>query len=198
MTKPRAQFNNLVGVVGGAASGKDTVAEIFYKNGYQHVSSSDLVRDEIARRGYTTSRKLQTEIANEMRQKHGYGYWVDLSVTKLEQKGHAVISGLYSEGEGSHLMQKYGGLIIGVVVGEGDDSRVRYERLQQRASGARDKISYEDFMAAHMRENGGESPTDTNIQSLLNMARFTIVNSADLFHLESQTLDVIAQLKGEL
>ena len=198
MTNPETtQFNKLVGVVGGAASGKDTVAEIFHANGYQHVSSSDLLREEIASRGLTTSRELQTQVANEMRQKHGLGYWVDLSVSKLDKAGDAVVSGLYSEGEGQHLVQKYGGLIVGVVVGEGDDSRVRYERLQRRASGARDHISYEEFMAAHNRENGGASPAETNIQALLNMARFTIVNSADLAHLEEQTMDVIAQLKGD-
>lgn len=198
MKNPRAQFQNLIGVVGGAASGKDTVAEFFSVNGYDHVSSSDLLREEIARRGETTSRELQTKVANEMRATHGFGYWVDLSVLQLpETSTEAVISGLYSEGEGAHLINQYGGCIVGVVVGSADDSTARYERLRKRGGGDRDTLSYEEFMAAHARENGGSTPGETNISALLDLARFTIYNNADLAHLEDQTLQIINTLREE-
>lgn len=198
MKNSRLQFQSLIGVVGGAASGKDTVAEIFHANGYDHISSSDLLRAEIARRGETTSRELQTKVANEMRSMHGFGYWIDLSVSKLpEESSEAVISGLYSEGEGTHLIKKYGGIVVGVVVDGGDDSRTRYERLRSRASGDRDTLSYEEFMVAHERENGGATPGETNIRALLNLARYTIYNDADLAHLENQTLEIITSLREE-
>lgn len=187
----------VIGVVGGAASGKDTVASLLTDRGYVHVSSSDLVREEIARRGLITSRRLQTEVANELREENGVGYWVDLSLDRVDDEVRkVVISGLYSPGEGKHLMTAYAGHLIGVIAGEGDDSELRYNRLAARSSGARDKLNYTEFLEAHNRENGGTEDHQTNLSTLLSMARFMVYNTSDLQNLEKQTVRIINSIEG--
>jgi dephospho-CoA kinase len=198
MARNPEQAPNKVGIVGGAASGKDYVANIFARNGYTHISSSDLVREEIAQRGLTPSRPLQTEIANEMRRVHDPGYWVDISVQRTDPDADVAISGLYAPCEGVHLIQKYGGALIGVVSGDTEDLELRYHRLAARADGSRDVMTFEEFRAAHNRENGGRAETETNISALLAMSAFTIVNDGGLTHLEQQTEEVIRQLGGVL
>lgn len=194
MAKSLPQFEQIVGVVGGAASGKDTVAEYFSQYGFSHISSSDLVREEIARRGQQTSRELQTVVANELRQTHGVGYWVDLSLEQIIPGAKkVVVSGLYSPGEGRHLIDKHFGIIVGVST-DGDNS-IRFDRLMSRASGARDALTLEDFMAAHHRENSGTYEYETNLGRLLTMAKFMIHNTAGLDQLKQQTLAVINALE---
>lgn len=185
----------LVGIVGGAASGKDTVAEIFASTGYSHVSSSDLVRENIRSRGLSTSRALQTEIANEMRFNHGPGYWVDLSLSNLDLKEtKIVVSGLYSPGEGEHLIKNLGGILVGVVTPDHNDLNKRYERLVARSNGQRDKLNFDEFKSAHNRENSGLMKHDVNIAELMKMSAFIINNSSDLDHLTTETLRVVTDI----
>jgi dephospho-CoA kinase len=195
---PNASHQNrlIVGIIGGAASGKDTVAEEFARRGFAHISSSDQVRQEIGRRGQTTSRALQTEVANELRQAHGIGYWVDLALDSVPTEAPSVaISGLYSPGEGEHLVRNLGGSLVAVVAGEGDDSNLRFDRLQARASGTRDNLSREEFMAAHARECGGAEIHETNLDVLMTMARYTIHNTAGLEYLRLQVRIAVDDLE---
>lgn len=188
----------LVGVFGGAASGKDTVARFFEEDGFVHVSSSDILREEIAARGLVTSRELQTQVADEMREKYGAGYWVDRSMSRVEQvQTKVIVSGLYAPGEGEYLVNSLGGVLVGVVTGDEDDAELRYLRLSSRASGPRDGLSFAEFMAAHERENGGTTHEHTNLGQLLHMANFIISNTADLGHLHEQTRIVIKELEGK-
>lgn len=198
MNHPTFAQRKIVGIVGGAASGKDTVAGIFAEKGYTHVSSSDLVREEIASRGLVASRPLQTEIANEMRLAEGTGYWVDLSLSRLgEEHSKVAISGLYSPGEGQYLINNLAGVLVGVDIPQENAAEMRYKRLKSRSSGARDDLDFEAFMAANQRENSGISPHETNLGRLMSMARYLIYNSADLDHLREQTLRTIAEIERE-
>jgi len=185
----------LIGVVGGAASGKDTVAALFTEHGYAHVSSSDLVREEIIKRGGIPSRPLQTEVANDMRKRYGPHYWVDLSIRQLGTATRGVISGLYSPAEGEYLINAKGGALVSVIAGEGDDSLTRFNRLKTRGDGSRDDLTLEDFLAAHTRENGGTQPHETNLGDLHSMAQFIVYNTADLEYLKLQTSDIITKLE---
>lgn len=195
MPSPEQFHRSIVGVVGGAGSGKDTVAEIFATGGYEHVSTSDMVREEIAARGLAASRPLQTSVANELRQQHGAGYWVDLAVSTKPIAENLVLSGLYAPGEGSRVINQYGGTIVGVVAELEDDLDVRFARVVSRSAGDRDQLDRASFEAAHNRENSGIADHETNIGQLLAMARFIIVNNSDMDTLTVQTNQVMSQLQ---
>lgn len=185
----------IVGLVGSAGSGKDTVASIFQENGYHHISSSDVLRDEIAKRGLTTSRALQTRIANEMRIKEGPGYWVDLSLQQVPSTGEKVIvSGLYAPGEGTYITEELQGELVGVVIGSEDNLKLRYNRVKSRMNGSRDNLNYEQFLEAHTRENSGSEDFETNIARLIGMSSFLIDNSSDLINLHRQAESIINKL----
>jgi dephospho-CoA kinase len=186
----------IVGIFGEAGSGKDTVASFFETAGYVHVSSSDLLRDEIARRGQITSRALQTEVANELRLTHGVGYWMDQSVaTAPAATQKLVISGLYSPGEGLYLRERFRGILTGVVAGDDSADALRLQRIQQRADGARDQLDSTELEAAQRRENGGTAPHETNLGALLQLADYVIYNTAGLSELQDRTTEVAAAIE---
>lgn len=195
MAYPHA-LESLVGITGDAASGKDHVARLFEQYGFRHISSSDLVREEIYRLGLTPSRVLQTTVANQLRELHGAGYWVDRSLERADAEDRrVVISGLYSPGEGKHLIEAHGGFLVALVAQE-DDVEMRYSRLQRRADGSRDEIDIEEFRRAYQRENSGTALHETNIAVLASMATFTINHCGGLELLEDQTRAVIEELTG--
>lgn len=176
----------VMGLVGNAASGKDRIAELFTRNGFVHYSTSDVVREIIHARGLTTSRQLQTQVANETRAERGGGYFIDQSLDRIREvhgeAGKIILSGLYAVVEGTYLTRQLGGVLIGVVASEPhqNDLETRYQRLFGRADGPRDSLNPEEFLAAFARENSGVLATETNVGELMDMARFTIINSGGL------------------
>ncbi|HMS32090.1 MAG TPA: AAA family ATPase [Candidatus Saccharibacteria bacterium] len=171
--------NMIIGIVGGAASGKDTVAGILAQSASGvHISCSDCVREEIRTRGLAVNRSIQREVANEMRRLEGGNYWIKRALSKLERlTGLIIISGLYALGEGEFIKNQ-GGLIIGVVASldADQDLSMRYQRLLDRSDGPRDALSYSDFLESSKRENSGSSGYDTNIGQLLRISDEIIIN----------------------
>lgn len=173
----------VLGIVGNAASGKDYVASFFATRGFVHFSTSELVRQEIYRRGLIPSRPLQTAVANELRAANGPAYFVEKSLQQInatsQRPDKVLLSGLYAVSEGNYITQELGGHLIGVFVqGEEGDVQLRYDRLRNRLDGSRDDLTLEEFKDAHLRENSGGT-SETNVGQLMKLARFTIINHGD-------------------
>jgi dephospho-CoA kinase len=184
-----------VGIAAAGSSGKDTVASKFESAGYFHVSTSALVREEIAARGLKTSRELQTEVANELRLSQGSGSWVEQAINRIERNPQMVaLSGLYSPGEAQYLLDNYPSRLVYV---EGPAADYRYERMVARSDGARDSMDYEEFMAAEERESSGIELHETNLRRIRSMADFIIQNTSDIEGLQVRTTGII-ELLGKI
>ena len=190
---------SLLGITGNAASGKDYVAEMISKNGYIHVSSGDILREEIINRGQTPNREIQTLVANELRDAYGADVLVKSALKRAIRTSEdgvykgAVISGLYAPGEASAI-KNLGGHIIEIVSGTEDDLGARYRRLKTRQDGSRDMMDYDAFVAAFFRENSGVKPHQANISDVARLADFRIVNDGSSEQLEKQINNI---LKGQ-
>jgi dephospho-CoA kinase len=190
----------LVGLVGDAACGKDTVARVFERFGFVHQSSSDLVREEIYRRGQTPSRELQTRVANEVRKSKGENYFVVEAIKKATQASRVakpvVVSGLYAPAEGIYV-KSVGGSIVEVAGMESETLDDQYARVVRRAAGDRDAISYEEFLQAHDRENGGLTPDEANIAQLAAIADFRIVHNGRISMILPQVEEIVGALSHD-
>lgn len=173
----------VLGIVGNAASGKDYVATFFAARGFVHFSTSELVRQEIYRRGLTPSRPLQTAVANELRAANGPAYFVEESLRQVnaapQRPERVLLSGIYAVSEGQYITEELGGHLVSVVAREGeDDALVRFDRLRSRSDGSRDNLTFDEFKDAHHRENSGGT-SEANVGQLLKLARFTLINDSD-------------------
>jgi hypothetical protein len=171
---------------------------MFEQEGFYHLSTSDLVREEISNRGLTTSRALQTEIANELRVKNGEAFFViegiARAVSLAGRDTPILLSGLYAPAEGVYLKRNLEGRLVFVTVPHGDEAGLRFQRLKQRSDAARDEIDFEEFMEAHRRENSGAGPSEANVEQLSKLADFTIINSGDLNYLQAQVQGIAREL----
>lgn len=182
---------SLMGIVGYAASGKDSVADIITEEfGFTHISLSDVLRHEMLEQGIEATRETQRKYANEVRGNIAPEYFVDIAIQKaadMDLKG-LVLTGIYSPVEGDYVQRSLGGVLLGVMVSNPDAPTERYSRLKNRSDGLRDNLSYEEFLASHENESIG-GYFGTNIPKLLEMARHTIINSGDLPELRMKVTD---------
>lgn len=153
----------IVGIAGTNASGKDTLGELRAElSGAQMVSLSNILREELDRRGITHERKNLGALGDEWRTEFGFGVLAEKTIASYQQSGsHAGIS-LTSirHPEEARVIQQYGGIVIWIDA----DRRVRYERINNRpVDRIEDKVTFEEFCA---QEDAEMLPNETNTMDM--------------------------------
>ncbi len=149
---------NLIGISGTNGSGKDTLGEILEKNyNFLFISVTDILRDELRRRGLPLSRKYARELSAEWRRESGLGVLVDKALKIFEKQSSKyrglAIASLRNPGEADRI-HELGGKVIWL------DAlpKIRFERVQtnqiSRGSGRAvdDNVTFLQFMAAEKAE----------------------------------------------
>jgi dephospho-CoA kinase len=160
----------VIGLAGTNGSGKDTVGELLAQHhGYLFVSVTDILRQEVRKRGQEITRENLRAVSAEWRKEQGLGVLVDMAMriyrSKKGYKG-VVISSLRNPGEVDRVHELHGS-----VVWIDADSQVRYKRVhtnaKTRGREAEDNISYEQFLAEEATEMYRSKQSD---ETALNMS----------------------------
>lgn len=149
----------VIGIAGTNGSGKDTVAQMLVERyGYYFVSASDMLGDELKRRGLPTEREHKRQVSAEWRKQYGLGAIVDKAAeeAKAINKDKVVVASLRNPGEVDRV-HELGGQVVWVDA----DTEVRYRRITSNDRGRiEDKKTYEEFLAeeqAEMQSSGDET-----------------------------------------
>lgn len=158
----------VIGIAGTNGSGKDTVGHMLAEHhGYLFISITELLRDELKRRGLEVTRGNLRALSAEWRRQLGLGVLVDKAVAEYEvvrdQYTGVVISSLRNPGEADRV-HALGGTVVWIDA----DPRVRYERIQaskaERNRAGEDDKTFEQFLAEEEAEmhsaNGDETSLD--------------------------------------
>lgn len=91
---------NVIGVCGLARSGKDTVADyIEAKYGFQKFVMSDVLQDELVRRGRDVSKRTMLELGNELRDAKGTDVVAQMIYERCHGSGKVSVVGFRSPAE---------------------------------------------------------------------------------------------------
>ena len=172
----------LLGLVGKACSGKDTVAGYLVERyGFRHVSTSDLIRFYVAEHNLgEPTRDLLRTVGNQLRQEHGADYLVRLAIQSASP--FSVISGIRAVAEAGALLE-HGTLVLVEAPIE-----LRYKRTVQRGRES-DHISLETFVTQERAEDQNPDLRAQNILLCMEMAGKKVTNTGDLQSLQEQ-LDI--------
>ncbi len=141
----------LVGIAGTNGSGKDTVGHMLAeRHGFLFVSMTDMLREELKRRGLPLARQYTRQLSAEWRRENGLGVLVDKAVgvfkAQGEKKEGLVCASLRNPGEADRV-HELGGKVVWVDA----DPKVRYDRIQASQRGEHRKLddqkTFEQFMA---------------------------------------------------
>lgn len=182
---------SLIGLSGTFASGKDTAAEYLVKfEHFQHVSTGDMIRRELGRRGLAESRHALVEVGNDLRDKFGGGVLVERALAEHNDVSKLVISGIRSVGEAKALKQANGTLVfIDAPI------KARYERLRRRGR-IGDETSFEQFTQDEALEMNSTGSTHQNIAGVRALADVELLNDRDVKDLFTAVKGLVARLSS--
>ena len=180
----------VLAVVGQPCSGKDTLANDLALRGFVHISSGDMIRTDMVTTGVEQTRANTHDFAIEARRIKGPHYPANLIFEKIS--GDTVISGFRNSAEVNFLKEKFGRHFVLVAIDAPIESR--YERAKARGR-VGDEISFEQFKALEDIERKG-SPETQEVDKVIAMAQFTILNTGTKEELLEKANGLIAELKG--
>jgi len=102
----------LIGLTGTNGAGKGEVAAYFEKKGYAYFSLSDLIREELLKKGKEVTRNNLIKMGNQFREKGGYDILARLVMKKV--KGKAVIDSIRNPKEVEYLRKQKSFILLAV------------------------------------------------------------------------------------
>jgi dephospho-CoA kinase len=162
----------LIGLTGTNGAGKGEVAAYFRNKNYAYVSLSDVIRDELKRRGLEASRDNLVACGNELREKFG----PDILARKATEKisGPAVIDSIRNPQEVEYLRSLGDFVLIAVDA----PAEIRFERVRKR--GRNESAStLEEFRQKEELERRGQI-NGQQLEACMGLADITIINDGTL------------------
>ncbi len=118
----------IIGITGYPGSGKDTAAYYFVRKNFFRYSLSDLLRDELKKKGRKITRENLIKLGNSLRKKYGNGILAKRVLEKLIPGKNYVVTSIYNTGEIEVLKERGDFILIFVDA----PLELRQERLEQR------------------------------------------------------------------
>ncbi|MDP4020519.1 MAG: AAA family ATPase [Candidatus Adlerbacteria bacterium] len=183
----------IIGITGTDGGGKGTVVEyLVQKKGFIHCSARALWVDEIRKRGLEVNRANMRIVANELRATHGDDFLIAeyKQRTGLKLENNYVIESLRAIAE-VRTLKAFGGVLWAVDA----DQKVRYDRIQSRASES-DKISFEEFVEHEALEMNDPDPHGMQKEKVMQMANEIFQNNGTPQELFEQVEEALKNPKA--
>lgn len=170
--------HRLIGLTGTNGAGKGEVASYLQKKGYDYVSLSDEIREDLRRRGKGGSRDQLISAGNVLRRRYG----ADILARRVMKKvrNQTVIDSIRNVSEVSFLRRQGDFILVAVDA----PAKLRFERVQKRGR-AESASTIEEFIAKEKEEMTGGSGAQ-QLRRCLDLADLTIINDGTLEALHHQ------------
>jgi len=170
--------SKIIAICGMAGSGKSVVADYFVAQGYQFLRFGQVTLDVIIEQDKKPSEKLERQVRESLRKKHGMGAFAKFiipKVEKLKKNGPVILDGLYSWDEYKILKNKYKDNLVLIAVWAPPE--LRYKRISQRKSGKKDKkLRHRPFTIKEAKSRDYAELANLDKGGPIAMADYTITN----------------------
>lgn len=164
-------YMHIIGITGHPSSGKDTIAHHLEGKGFNHISTGDLLRNEMKKHGIPFDRAHMHDFAIHMRQERGAGFLAEEAEKNVTE--NTIISGLRNTAEVETLKKHFGSKFVLIAVDA--PVEVRYVRSKKRKRGG-EQISFEQFKKQEEIERHG-APDSQQVDEVIALADFNIKNN---------------------
>ena len=176
----------LIGLTSRNAAGKDEVARfLVQRHGFAYFSLSDVLREELKKRGLPVTRENLIEAGNRLRLEKGPGALAEIALDSLKDKKDAVVVSIRNVGEIETLRKRSDFTLVGVDA----PVELRFQRARLRGR-TDDEATLEDFIAREMAElAGGEN--EQQLDKCFHLCDRVIVNEGTLEELYAKTEELL-------
>lgn len=180
----------IIGVTGYFCSGKDTTAVVLQRKGFSHISLSDMIRDELRRRGLEVSVANLTPVGNELRRDFGPGILARRALETMDFARNWVVTSIRNPAEVETLRTRPDFVMVFVDASQ----RVRFERSLVRARPG-DPATFEEFVAAEERQMNpaGGDPAAQALAECRALADVILVNDGSYEEFEARIIEFTSQ-----
>ncbi len=178
----------VIALVGQPSSGKDTAAAYFMTLGFNHISTGDIIREEMAALGLPLDREHMNRFSTEQRRTRGGSYPADIAADRVV--GDCVISGLRNTAEIGYLKGFFGSSFV--IVALEVPLAARYERARQRGR-VGDMISMDEFKKQEEIERKGNASSH-ELDAVIEQADFSISNEGTVSELHAKLDSMLNQI----
>lgn len=168
----------VIGIAGPSASGKNTAADHLADQGYLHVDTGQIVRQEALKLYGSTDQYILRQTAHELRQRLGGGALVLAAVVAYRKTPNThkgiVISGIRAVAPAQAVKDAHGLLMY-------FDAPIerRFDHLLSRGRTGESK-TLEEFRKYEAEELAGSLSTGQDLQGVKSMSDVEVYNNADL------------------
>ena len=185
----------ILGFTGTFAAGKGTVIGILesdYKA--KSYSLSDEVRAECKKRGLSNERKNLIFVGNDMRSRHGGGYFAKVVAEYVKEdhpdwkKRVICIDSIRAPEEVDELRKQFGDEFKLVAVDA--PVEIRYERSKTRGRAKEQLLSFEEFVQSERKEQS-KAQNEASIWRTMEKADIRIINDGNMPELKKKISELI-------
>ncbi len=162
----------LIGLTGTNGAGKGEAASFFVDKGYAYFSLSDLIREELQKKGQKVTRDNLIKMGNRMRERSSPDILARMVAKKI--KGNAVIDSIRNPKEIEFLRRQEGFVLLSLDA----PAELRFERVQKRGR-EESAASLQEFLAKEAQEMS-HTENGQQLQTCVEMADCTIWNDGSL------------------
>lgn len=176
----------IIGLTGPNAAGKGVVAAWLVSKGFAYHSLSDVLREELRRRGIEQTRENLIAVGNELREGAGPGVLAEMIGPGLT--GRDVVDSIRNPAEVVSLRRRPGFFLVGVTA----PLEVRFTRAAARGRPG-DGLTLAEFAAREARENSPD-PSRQQLAATFAMADSTLANDGGIEDLHREVEDLLRSL----
>lgn len=179
----------IIGLTGKNAAGKGEVATVLKEGGFQYLSLSDMLREELKSRGLEVSRENLIQVGRELRERLGGGILADKVLQHIEVDKNYIIDSIRNPSEVEVLRRRQTFRLVSVI----SSPETRFERIKARGREG-DPDNLEDFNKLEAREAVSEDPNAQQLNATVKLADVELENDGSLDDLRHQVRELVRTL----
>ncbi|MCX7015223.1 MAG: AAA family ATPase, partial [Candidatus Sumerlaeota bacterium] len=179
----------IIGVTGFFCAGKDTMAEALAKRSFYHISLSDIIRDEIRRRGRKVTHDRTVEVGNELRRRFGPQALADLALEQMDSSKNYVVTSIRNPGEIAALRRRPDFVLVFIEA----SARQRFQRARERGR-ADDLPTFAAFQAAERAQMKSDDPLSQQLLACRAEADLTLRNDGTVAAFEKKIVGALRRI----
>lgn len=183
----------IIGLTGRNAAGKGVAGEFLKGKGFAFHSLSDVIREEVRRRGLAVARDALIATGRELRAKHGTGYLAERILERLEPGLNYVVDSFRHEDEVAVFRKTSDFSLIAVRA----RPETRFERIRARARES-DPRTYEEFEKLERAEGTSLQAEGQNLSATEALADHAVDNDGTIPEFQARLAELVPQLMARM